>query len=56
MKALPGEQVMGTLRAGVRVYAMEEVGGGFTRVRFTTPGGRNLEGAAKTAELGMERP
>lgn len=56
LKALPREQVMGTLKAGTRVYMMEQVGGEYVRVRFTTPGGRNLEGAARTTDFGMGKP
>jgi hypothetical protein len=53
-KALPVEQVMGTLQTGTKVLVLEEMGGGFVHVRFVTPGGKRLEGAAKSADLGLE--
>lgn len=53
-KALPKEQVMGTLQAGAKVLVLEDMGGGFVHVRFVTPGGRHLEGAAKSVPLGLE--
>lgn len=52
--ALPQEKVMGTLPAGTKVLALGETGGGFVRVKFVTPGGRGLEGAAKASDLGEE--
>lgn len=48
---LPGARAMGTLPAGATVYVMEDLGGEFARVRFTTPRGRSVEGVAKKADL-----
>jgi len=52
LRALPHEQALGTLKAGAVLYVMEDLGGAYVRVRFTTPGGRSGEGAAKKAGLG----
>ena len=52
LRALPQEQILGTLKAGAVLYVMEDLGGAYVRVRFTTPGGRSGEGAAKKADLG----
>ena len=51
LQALPQEQVLGTLRTGATLYVMDDLGGAYVRVRFTTPGGRSGEGAAKKADL-----
>lgn len=51
LQALPQEQVLGTLRTGATLYVMDDLGGMYVRVRFTTPGGRSGEGAAKKSDL-----
>jgi hypothetical protein len=56
LRALPREEMMGTLKAGRPLYVMEDVGGGFVRVRFITSDGKRYEGAAKKSGLGFSEP
>lgn len=48
---LPAAQSIGRLPGGTTVYVLDDVGGGFVKVRFTAPNGRSYDGAMKIADL-----
>lgn len=51
LRELPEERLMGKVPSGVTLHVMEDLGGGYLRVRFTLPNGREVEGAAKKGDV-----